>query len=113
MASRSGPHRFEYHTITAGRSAATSFDAFHRMHTVQHLSTAPPDDEFFVLSQQPGRRRVIIEDAHVLVHDEDRHRHGVKQHAMKSLIQKLNGKPVYNNAQFSKSGREWQQKKRG
>jgi hypothetical protein len=64
---------------------------------MQHFPAPPLYDRLFVRSKQSGRRRVAFQDAHILVHHKNGHGHGIEQHSVKSLIQKLNSNPIHEN----------------
>jgi hypothetical protein len=77
-----------YAIATGGGAPATPF-GFRGMNTTQNLPGTlsfhgPP-----ALTHQPRRRRIAVQDAQICVLDKSRARHGVEQHSMKVLIQKL------------------------
>jgi hypothetical protein len=62
---------------------------------MQYVPGQPLYDRLLVRPKQSDRRRVTFHNAHIPVHHENGHGHGVEQQSVKSLIQKLNGDPVH------------------
>jgi hypothetical protein len=56
------------------------------VNAIQRFSTSFPNQVLLAFAQQPGCRRVAFQDAYILVHHKNRHRHGIEQHSMESLI---------------------------
>ena len=73
---------------TGGGTPATAF-RLRGMNTTQNLTRALLFHERPAFSHQPRRRRIAVQNAQLSVHDKSRARHGVEQHPMKVLIQKL------------------------
>ena len=96
-ASGSSLHCFAHRAIGAGGRTTTSPRRLRRMHAMQHFPDPPLYDRLLVRPKQSGRRRVAFQDAHIFVHHKNGHGHGIEQHPVKSLIQKLNSNPIHEN----------------